>query len=208
MRVIFMGTPDFAVPALRALLGAGHHVAAVYTQPPRPAGRGKRPRPSPVAQAATEAGLNVRHPETLRDAHTQAAFAALRADLAVVVAYGLLLPDGILDAPRFGCVNIHGSILPRWRGAAPIQRAIMAGDSESGVAIMRMATGLDTGPVYAMARTPIGAADTTGTLHDRLAQMGAQLLVQTLPGITTQEPTPQPDHGVTYATKIDKAEAE
>ena len=207
MKVIFMGTPGFSVPALDALIEAGHDIARVYTQPPRPAGRGKKDRPSPVHQRAEALGLPVRHPGTLRTIEAQDAFGALAADVAVVVAYGLILPRPILAAPRHGCLNIHASLLPRWRGAAPIHRAIMAGDSETGVCIMQMEPGLDTGPVVLRQSTPIGEQDTTGDLQDRLSAMGAEMIVQalaTLPELTAQ---PQPEKGVTYADKIDKAEA-
>lgn len=207
MRIVFMGTPDFSVPALEALLDAGHEVAAVYCQPPRPAGRGKKPRPSPVQARAKTLGLPVRHPETLRDKAAQAEFAAWDADVAVVVAYGLILPQPVLDAPRHGCLNIHASLLPRWRGAAPIQRAIMAGDDETGVSIMQMEAGLDTGPVLLCEAVPIGAEDTAGDLHDRLSALGARLIVQALASLDTLTPQPQPDAGVTYADKIDKTEA-
>lgn len=207
MRVVFMGTPDFSVPALDALLDAGHEVVAVYCQPPRPAGRGKKPRPSPVEARAEALGLPVRHPETLRDEAAQAEFAAWNADVAVVVAYGLILPQAVLDAPRHGCLNIHASLLPRWRGAAPIQRATMAGDKETGVSIMQMEAGLDTGPVLVCEAVPIGAEDTAATLHDRLSALGARLIVQALASLDTLTPQPQPDTGVTYADKIDKAEA-
>lgn len=205
MRVIFMGTPDFSVPALRAI-AAGHEVIAVYSQPPRAAGRGQNPRLSPVHAAAEELGIEVRTPEKLRDAQAQADFAALNADVAVVVAYGLILPQPILDAPRLGCLNIHASLLPRWRGAAPIHRAIMAGDTETGVAIMQMEAGLDTGPVLAEVRTAIGASETTADLHDRLAVMGAGLVTDALARLPLTAHV-QPDQGVTYATKIDKTEA-
>lgn len=205
MRVIFMGTPDFSVPALRAI-AARHEVVAVYSQPPRAAGRGQKPRPSAVQRAAEELGLPVRVPERLKSAEDQAEFAALGADVAVVVAYGLILPQAVLDAPRLGCLNIHASLLPRWRGAAPIHRAIMAGDAETGVAIMQMEAGLDTGPVLAEARTPIGPEDTTADLHDRLAGMGAGLVVDVL-GRLPLPAVPQAAAGVTYASKIDKAEA-
>lgn len=205
MRVIFMGTPEFSVPALRAL-AQRHEVVAVYSQPPRAAGRGQKPRPSPVQAAAEALGIEVRTPLRLKSAEDQAAFAALDADVAVVVAYGLILPQPVLDAPRLGCLNIHASILPRWRGAAPIHRAVMAGDAETGVAIMQMEAGLDTGPVLAEARTPIGAQDTTADLHDRLSAMGAALIVETLDRLPLAA-VPQPDAGVTYAAKIDKAEA-
>ena len=207
MRVIFMGTPEFSVPALRALHAAGHDIAAVYTQPPRPAGRGQQPRPSPVHRAAAALGLPVRHPARLRDPADQADFAALGADLAVVVAYGLILPQPVLDAPRLGCVNIHASLLPRWRGAAPIHRAILSGDAETGVCIMQMEAGLDTGPVLLREALPIGPADTTGDLHDRLADLGARLIVAALDRLPDLHPQPQPEAGVTYAAKIDKAEA-
>jgi methionyl-tRNA formyltransferase len=206
MRVVFMGTPDFSVPALDAL-AARHDIVAVYTQPPRPAGRGKQPRPSPVQARAEALGLPVRQPVSLKDAEAQAEFAALNADVAVVVAYGLILPQPILDAPRHGCLNIHASLLPRWRGAAPIHRAVMAGDAETGVCIMQMEAGLDTGPVLLREATPIGASDTTGDLHDRLSAMGARLIVEALDRLPELTPAPQPDDGVTYAAKIDKAEA-
>ncbi|KGJ04478.1 methionyl-tRNA formyltransferase [Paracoccus halophilus] len=205
MRVIFMGTPDFSVPALRAI-AARHEVIAIYSQPPRAAGRGQKPRPSPVQRAAEELGLPVRVPERLNSSAEQAALAELGADVAVVVAYGLILPKPVLAAPRLGCLNIHASLLPRWRGAAPIHRAVMAGDAETGVAIMQMEAGLDTGPVLAEARTAIGAQDTTADLHDRLAGMGAALIVETLERLPLPA-TPQPAEGVTYAAKIDKAEA-
>ena len=202
-----MGTPDFSVPALDALLAAGHEIACVYTQPPRPAGRGKKDRPSPVQARAEAHGLPVRHPKTLRSDDAQAEFAALEADIAVVVAYGLILPQPILDAPRHGCLNIHASLLPRWRGAAPIHRAIMAGDRETGICIMQMEAGLDTGPVLMSRSTPIGDTDTTGDLHDRLADMGGEMIVETLGRLDALTPEPQTETGVTYAEKIDKAEA-
>ncbi|MTH77666.1 methionyl-tRNA formyltransferase [Paracoccus aestuariivivens] len=205
MRVIFMGTPDFSVPALRAI-AASHEVVAVYSQPPRAAGRGQKPRPSPVHRTADELGLPVRTPERLKSPEDQAEFAALDADVAVVVAYGLILPQAVLDAPRLGCLNIHASLLPRWRGAAPIHRAIMAGDAETGVAIMQMEAGLDTGPVLAETRTLIGPQDTTADLHDRLSAMGAELITRTLENLPLPA-TQQPADGVTYANKIDKAEA-
>ena len=207
MRVVFMGTPEFSVPALDALLEAGHEVVAVYTQPARPAGRGKAPRQGPVAQRAFALGLELRQPKSLKAPEEQSAFAALQADVCVVVAYGLILPQAILDAPKHGCLNIHASLLPRWRGAAPIHRAIMAGDAETGVGIMAMEAGLDTGPVLLEGRTPIGEAETTGDLHDRLSEMGAGLIVEALEQIETLQATPQPQDGVTYAHKIDKAEA-
>ena len=207
MRVVFMGTPDFSVPVLDALHAAGHDIACVYCQPPRPAGRGKKDRPTPVHQRALALGLPVRHPERLKSPEEQAAFADLNADVAVVVAYGLILPQPVLDAPKHGCLNIHASLLPRWRGAAPIHRAIMAGDPETGVCIMQMEAGLDTGPVLLREATPIGAAETTGELHDRLSRMGAQLITQALDRIDDLVPEPQPEEGATYAAKIDKAEA-
>ena len=205
MKVIFMGTPEFSVPILRAV-AAQHEVVAVYCQPPRPAGRGKADRPSPVQAAAEASGLPVRHPVSLRDAAAQAEFAALGADVAVVVAYGLILPQAVLEAPRLGCLNIHASLLPRWRGAAPIHRAIMAGDAETGICIMQMEAGLDTGPVLMRRATPIGSEETTADLHDRLSAMGAEMIVQTLSGLPLPA-VPQPEAGVTYAGKIDKAEA-
>jgi methionyl-tRNA formyltransferase len=207
MRVIFMGTPDFSVPVLDALVEAGHEIAAVYCQPPRPAGRGKKDRPTPVHARAEAMGLEVRHPVSLKGQAEQAAFAALNADIAVVVAYGLILPQAVLDAPRHGCLNIHASLLPRWRGAAPIHRAIMAGDAETGICIMQMEAGLDTGPVLLREATPIEAEETTGALHDRLSQMGARLIVKALDQLDELTPTPQQDEGVSYAAKIDKAEA-
>ena len=206
MKVIFMGTPEFSVPALRAI-AARHQVVAVYSQPPRPAGRGKKDRSSPVHQAAGALGLPVRHPVNFRDPADVAAFRALKADVAVVVAYGLILPQALLEGPRFGCLNIHASLLPRWRGAAPIHRAILAGDGETGVAIMQMEAGLDTGPVLLHQSLPIGPTDTTGDLHDRLADLGAHLILTALDGVDTIPRTPQPDAGTTYAAKIDKAEA-
>ena len=207
MRVIFMGTPDFSVPVLDALVAAGHEIAAVYCQPPRPAGRGKKERPTPVHARAEALGLTVRHPVSLKGSEDQAAFADLNADVAVVVAYGLILPQAILDAPARGCLNIHASLLPRWRGAAPIHRAIMAGDAETGVCIMQMEAGLDTGPVLMRAATPIGAQETTDQLHDRLSDMGAELIVSALSQLDDLTPEPQPEDGVTYAHKIDKGEA-
>ncbi len=207
MRVIFMGTPDFSVPVLDALVDAGHEIAAVYCQPPRPAGRGKKDRPTPVHARAEALGLMVRHPVSLKSSQEQAAFAALNADVAVVVAYGLILPQAILDAPAQGCLNIHASLLPRWRGAAPIHRAIMAGDAETGVCIMQMEAGLDTGPVLLRQATPIQPEETTAQLHDRLSVMGAELIVEALNRLSELTPEPQPEDGVTYASKIDKAEA-
>jgi len=207
MRVVFMGTPEFSVPVLDALLEAGHEVAAVYCQPPRPAGRGKQDRPTPVQARAEALGLEVRHPVSLKGEAEQTDFDALNADVAVVVAYGLILPQAILDAPKHGCLNIHASLLPRWRGAAPIHRAIMAGDRETGVCIMQMEAGLDTGPVLLRKATEIGVRETTGELHDRLSQMGARAIVEALDRLGDLVPEPQPDMGVTYAEKIDKAEA-
>ena len=209
MRLIFMGTPDFAVPTLNALVAAGHDVCAVYTQPPRPANRGKRLTPSAVQMRAEELGLTVRTPLSLKNAEAQAEFAALKADIAVVAAYGLILPQAILDAPTHGCLNVHGSLLPRWRGAAPVQRAIMAGDAETGVCIMQMEAGLDTGPVRTWLSTPISKfpIDTAGNLTEELAAIGAHLMVQVLSDLNAYPPVPQPAEGVTYATKIDKAEA-
>lgn len=207
MRIIFMGTPEFSVPALDALVAAGHEIACVYTRPPRPAGRGQRERPSPVHARALALGLPVRHPARLRDPADQADVAALGADVAVVVAYGLILPQKVLDAPRLGCLNIHASLLPRWRGAAPIQRAVMAGDAETGICIMRMEAGLDTGPVLLRAATPIGAGETAGDLHERLSALGARAISDALAHLPGLPPVPQPDAGVTYAAKIDKAEA-
>ena len=207
MRIIFMGTPNFAVPTLDALVTAGHEIAAVYTQPPRPGGRrGRELVPSPVQRRAEALGIAVRSPARLRGAEEQAAFAALDADVGVVAAYGLILPQAVLDAPREGCLNVHGSLLPRWRGAAPVQRAIMAGDEETGVCIMRMEAGLDTGPVLLDGRVVIGGK-TAGELTDELARMGAVLMVETLATLDARMPVAQPDEGVTYAAKIDKAEA-
>jgi methionyl-tRNA formyltransferase len=207
MKIIFMGTPAFSVAALDALVAAGHEILAVYTQPPRPAGRGKNDRPSPVHLRAEALGIAVRHPASLRDADEQRAFADLGADVAVVVAYGLILPQPVLAAPKHGCVNIHASLLPRWRGAAPIQRAIMAGDEKTGISIMQMDAGLDTGPVLLMQETDIGPLETAGELHDRLATLGAAAIVEALDRLPDLSPRPQPDQGVTYAEKISKSEA-
>lgn len=206
MKIVFMGTPEFSVPVLQAL-AKQHEILCVYSQPPRPAGRGKALRPSPVQAAAEALGLAVRHPVSLRDAQAQAEFAALAADVAVVVAYGLILPQAVLDAPRQGCLNIHASLLPRWRGAAPIHRAILAGDAETGVCIMQMEAGLDTGPVLLREALPIGPEETTAELHDRLSDLGARLISQALDRLPDLFPEPQPTEGVTYAAKIDKAEA-
>ena len=206
MRLIFMGTPDFAVTTLKALLAAGHNVICVYSQPPRPAGRGMALKLSPVQAFAESKGIEVRHPTSLKSLDEQQRFQNLNADAAVVVAYGLLLPKAILDAPRHGCFNVHASLLPRWRGAAPIQRAIMAGDTETGVTIMRMEAGLDTGPMMKVERVAISPEMTAASLHDELAEVGAKAIVEVLkdptaPGVV------QPETGVTYAKKIDKAEA-
>jgi methionyl-tRNA formyltransferase len=207
MRIVFMGTPEFSVPVLDALVEAGHDIACVYCQPPRPAGRGKKDRPTPVHARATELGLEVRHPVSLKGAEAQAEFAALNADVAVVVAYGLILPPAVLDAPARGCLNIHASLLPRWRGAAPIHRAIMAGDAETGVCIMQMEAGLDTGPVLLRDAIEIGAEETTDQLHDRLSELGAGLIIEALARLDDLTPAVQPEDGVTYASKIDKGEA-
>jgi methionyl-tRNA formyltransferase len=209
MRVVFAGTPEFAVPHLRSVL-AGPGCVAVYTQPDRPQGRGRRLAASPVKQLALAHGLPVYQPLTLKDSAAQAELAALKPDLLVVVAYGLILPRAVLAIPTHGCWNIHGSLLPRWRGAAPIQRALMAGDTETGVCLMQMEAGLDTGPVFLSRSTPITPADTAGSLHDRLATLGAELLADGLARLaagTLPDPVPQPEVGVTYAHKLDKAEA-
>lgn len=208
LRIVFMGTPDFSVPALSEIVGAGHDVVGVYTQPPRPAGRGMEPRKSPVHRFAEEAGLRVFTPKSLRRADVQAGFTSLGADVAVVAAYGLILPKAILDAPPFGCLNLHGSLLPRWRGAAPIQRAIMAGDKETGVMVMKMEEGLDTGPVALSDRILIGPDSTAGEIHDHLALMGASLMLKALALLERGELSfaPQPAEGVTYAAKISKEE--
>jgi methionyl-tRNA formyltransferase len=206
MRIAFMGTPDFAVPALDALIAAGHEVVAVYSQPPRPAGRGKALRPSPVQARAEAAGIEVRTPLSLRDEEQQRAFAALKLDAAVVAAYGLILPVPVLEAPRYGCLNVHASLLPRWRGAAPIQRAILAGDEKTGVTIMAMERGLDTGPMYAVRETLVDGK-TAGELTDELAGIGGALMVKVLERLAEFRPVPQPEDGVTYASKIEKHEA-
>ena len=207
MRIVFMGTPDFSVPVLDALVDAGHDVVAVYSQPPRPAGRGKKDRPSPVQSKAEALGLSVRYPVSLRIDEALAEFNALEADVAVVVAHGLILPQSILDAPKQGCLNIHASLLPRWRGAAPIHRAIMAGDPETGVCIMQMESGLDTGPVLTRHAVSIGESETTQQLHDRLSVIGASAIVDALAALDQLVPEPQSETGVTYAAKIDKSEA-
>lgn len=206
MRLIFMGTPDFAVPTLNALVDAGHDVVAVYSQPPRPANRGKKLTPSAVHARAEQLGLEVRTPVSLKSEEEQAAFAALRADAAIVAAYGLLLPQSILDAPKYGCLNVHGSLLPRWRGAAPVQRAILAGDAETGVMVMQMEAGLDTGPVRATARTSIDRK-TAGELTEELARLGAGLMAEVLADMDSHPAAAQLVEGVTYARKIDKSEA-
>ena len=206
MRVIFAGTPEFAVHALRAIVAAGHDVSLVLTQPDRPAGRGMALQPSPVKRLAEASGIEVFQPQTLKDATAQEKIAAVQADVMVVAAYGLIVPQVVLDMPRFGCINIHGSLLPRWRGAAPIQRALLAGDQETGVCIMQLEAGLDTGPVLLRAACPIGAADSAAMLHDRLAESGARLIVEALSKLPLPA-EPQPAAGVTYAHKIEKAEA-
>ena len=205
MRLAFMGTPEFAVPTLDALVAAGHDVAVVYTQPPRPANRGKKLTPSAVQQRAEELGLLVRSPLSLRQEDAQADFAALGVDVAIVAAYGLILPPAVLNAPIHGCLNVHGSLLPRWRGAAPVQRAILAGDATTGVMVMQMEAGLDTGPVRATTEIEIGDK-TTGQLTMELAELGAELMVRTLADLEAFPCVAQPENGVSYATKIDKAE--
>ncbi|MEL6236140.1 MAG: methionyl-tRNA formyltransferase [Pseudomonadota bacterium] len=207
MRCVFMGTPDFASTALSALHEAGHEILAVYAQPPRPAGRGKKPRPAPVQARAEALGLPVRNPVSLKDAAAQTAFAALQADVAVVAAYGLILPPPVLAAPKYGCLNIHASLLPRWRGAAPVQRAIMAGDAETGICIMQMEQGLDTGPVLLRKSTSISPEDTAATLTDRLSGLGAALMVDALDRLPALPAQPQDAALASYAPKIDKAEA-
>ncbi len=204
LRVIMMGTPDFAVPTLRAIADAGHRVVCAYSQPPRPAGRGQQVQPSPVHKAAEALGIPVRTPKTLRTAEAQADFAALDADVAVVAAYGLILPQPVLDAPRLGCVNVHGSLLPRWRGAAPIQRSILAGDAETGITIMQMDAGLDTGAMLLKEAVPITPTTTASSLHDDLAALGARMIVTALAGLAagTLTAEPQPEDGVTYAAKL------
>ena len=207
MRIIFMGTPEFSVPVLDALVEAEHEICAVYSQPPRPAGRGKKDRLSSVHARAQELDLEVRHPLNFRDPQEVDEFAALKADVAVVVAYGLILPQAVLDAPRVGCLNIHASLLPRWRGAAPIHRAIMAGDRDTGICIMQMEAGLDTGPVLLRQVMPIKDNETTGELHDRLSALGAEMIGEALTNLPDLTPNPQSDEGVTYARKIEKSEA-
>jgi methionyl-tRNA formyltransferase len=207
MKVVFMGTPAFAVPALDGLVAAGHAIVAVYCQPPRPAGRGKKDRASPVQARAQALGLPVRHPASLKGAAAQAEFAAFGADVAVVVAYGLILPQAVLAAPVHGALNIHASLLPRWRGAAPIHRAIMAGDAQTGICVMQMDAGLDTGAVLLRQATKIGPTETTGDLQGRLSEIGAGLIVDALARLADLRAEPQPDKGVSYAAKINKAEA-
>ena len=208
MRLIFMGSPAFSVPVLEALVAAGHEIVAVYTQPPRPAGRGKKQRPCPVHARALALTLDVRHPASLKEAEEQAAFSELRADAAVVVAYGLLLPQELLDAPAHGCLNIHASLLPRWRGAAPIHRAIMAGDRETGICIMQMEAGLDTGPGLYQGTISIAPDETTAALHERLSDLGARSIVQSLKDLSQLQARPQSSVGICYAQKIDKSEAQ
>jgi methionyl-tRNA formyltransferase len=205
MRLAFMGTPEFAVPSLDALVAAEHELVAVYTQPPRPANRGKKLTPSAVQTRAEELGLPVRSPLSLRTAEAQAEFAALDLDAAIVAAYGLILPQAVLDAPKFGCLNVHGSLLPRWRGAAPVQRAILAGDRTTGVMVMQMEAGLDTGPVRATTEIEIGSK-TTGELTAKLAELGAELMVIVLQDMAAHPAIAQSGEGITYAAKIDKAE--
>jgi methionyl-tRNA formyltransferase len=210
LRLVFAGTPEFSVPCLDACRASGAEVVAVYTQPDRPAGRGRKLTPGPVKQAALAAGIVVEQPESLKSVEAQQTLAAYRADLLVVVAYGLILPRKVLAMPRLGCWNVHASLLPRWRGAAPIQRAILAGDGESGVDLMQMEAGLDTGPVLLERRTPIARDDTGGSLHDRLSALGAEVLSDGLHRVVAGETlaaTPQPDEGAMYAHKLDKAEA-
>lgn len=206
MRIIFMGSPEFAVPTLDALVEAGHELAAAYTQPPRRAGRGKGERPTAVDQRAGELGIEVRCPRSLKDEAEQRAFAELEADVAVVAAYGLILPQPILDAPTFGCLNVHGSLLPRWRGAAPVQRAIMAGDECTGITIMQMEAGLDTGPMLLKRAVEIENKN-AAQLTDELAQLGARMMVEVLSDLPRYDPIPQPEDGATYAAKISKEEA-
>lgn len=206
-RLVFAGTPEFAVPALDALLHAGHEVAAVFTQPDRPAGRGRRLAPPPVKRRALAAGVPVHQPRSLKDSDSQALLRGLAPELMVVVAYGLLLPRAVLDIPPRGCLNIHASLLPRWRGAAPIQRAILAGDQQTGISIMQMDEGLDTGPVLLKKKLPIGPEDTAATLHERLARLGGEAIVEALARLEELEPVPQFDGHASYAPKLDKAEA-
>lgn len=208
LRIVFMGTPEFSVPTLAEIIGAGHDVVAVYSQPPRPAGRGMSETKSPVHQFAEQSAIPVFTPKSLRNPEAQARFAAHAADVAVVVAYGLILPKPVLDAPKYGCLNLHGSKLPRWRGAAPIQRAVMAGDTATAAMVMRMDEGLDTGPVCLSEIIPIGPDMTAGELHDTMKLQGASLMVRALAALERESltETPQPSEGVTYAAKIDKGE--
>ncbi|MGE0736925.1 MAG: methionyl-tRNA formyltransferase [Alphaproteobacteria bacterium] len=208
MRVVFMGTPEFAVPAFEALVAAGHEILCVYTQPPRPAGRGQKQQISAMHRAAQERGIEVRTPDSLRPPHEHAELQVIEPDIAVVAAYGLILPKPVLAAPKFGCINIHASLLPRWRGAAPIQRALLAGDDGTGISIMQMDVGLDTGDILLQERLPIGPRATAGDLHDALARLGARMIVEALEKLPRRElrPVKQPAEGVTYATKISKEE--
>jgi methionyl-tRNA formyltransferase len=208
LNLVFMGSAEFGRPSLKALLNAGHRIKAVYAQPPKPAGRGQHERPCPIHAAARDLGIPVRTPKSLRDSAERESFARLKADAAVVAAYGLILPRPVLEAPRLGCLNIHASLLPRWRGAAPIQRAILAGDSETGVTIMQMDEGLDTGAILLMEKIPIGPRATAGELHDALGDLGAKLIVQALEGLDagTLTATPQPEEGVAYAAKLSRDE--
>lgn len=207
MKLVFMGTPQFSVPALQALYESGHQICAVYSQPPRPAGRGKKLKISDVHKAALELGLAVYHPKNFKSEKDQTIFRELKADIAVVVAYGLILPDQILSSPKFGCVNLHASLLPRWRGAAPIQRAIMEGDNETGVCIMKMDEGLDTGPILSSNKIQINENDTAKILSERLSLAGSQLLIEVLGSLSGHKSQSQSDVGVTYANKIQKSEA-
>jgi len=208
LRIVFMGTPDFSVPVLDALIKAGHQIVCAYSQPPKPVGRGHKTRPTPVHAFAEEKGIPVRHPKSLKGEDEQQSFSDLNADIAVVVAYGLILPKAILDAPRLGCVNIHASLLPRWRGAAPLQRAILAGDSESGVTSMQMDEGLDTGDMLLVETVPLTPETTAEELHDSLSDLGAKLIVEAVAGLNEGNltATPQPEQGVTYAAKLEKNE--
>jgi methionyl-tRNA formyltransferase len=210
LRLVFMGTPAYAVPTLEALIASRHQLVATYSQPPRPRGRGQKARPSPVAQCAADNEITVHTPKSLKNGEAQADFKDLAADLAVTIAYGLILPAEILAAPRLGSINAHASLLPRWRGAAPIQRAIMAGDHETGVTVMQMDAGLDTGPMLLQERTPLGPMETAGTLHDRLSLLSAALVGEAIEGLAagTLKASPQADAGATYAAKLKKQEAE
>jgi len=209
-KIIFAGTPDFAVPSLQALIDSEHEICCVYTQPDRPAGRGQKLTSSPVKQLAVKQGLSIRQPQTLKDPAEQQHLAELDADLMIVIAYGLILPKPVLETPRLGCINVHASLLPRWRGAAPIQRAILAGDTMTGISIMQMDIGLDTGPVWRMAECSIDGKDTGQTLHDKLSVLGAHALLATLQDLQNgaKQPISQPEAGVSYATKLNKAEAQ